>query len=227
MMLLSVSDSLQVVNSTTDWMQGWGAIVQAIGAIGAIVVIIWGFTQFNKDSRDKQKQIDGLTTLAKESKEQTKHLLSQVDEMIKGNKLQTEYVRLFLRIVEISDKKRKQEIKPCFDSLSMRQRENGFQIELRFIGQSATLLKTESIEDENLIPSFIDKYIDNKVSKGNLIHIQIFDNTKNLTSDLLNKYLQIKIVFKDIDGNEYFQLIEGTYSGRMNLHEPIEIPVLI
>jgi hypothetical protein len=87
MILLSVSDSVQVVNSTTDWMQGYGAIIQAIGAIFTIVVIIWGFTQLNKDSRDKQKQINSLTTLAEESVLQTKHLSSQVDEMIKGNEL--------------------------------------------------------------------------------------------------------------------------------------------
>jgi hypothetical protein len=223
MILLSVQDSIQFVSKTTDWMQGWGAIVQAIGAIFAIGVIIWGFSQLNKDSKDKQKQIDSLTDLAKEAKEQTKHFSLQVDEMIKGNKLQTEYVRLFQRNVELSDKKRKQEIKPYFhENISTSHDNNDVKMSLIFMGQPAKIIKVESVEDENIIPSFICDNIDNIVIKGHTVIINIHDKISVLNFDD-KKLLKIKIVFKDIDGNEYFQLIEGTYLSGMKIHEPIEI----
>ncbi len=64
MMLLQVIEFLVLGSSITDW-------IQALGAIIAIIAVIKGFSQLNKDSKDKQKQIDSLTTLAKESALQT------------------------------------------------------------------------------------------------------------------------------------------------------------
>ena len=80
MIIFSVSDSIQVVNGTTDWMQGWGAIIQGVGALVAIFASIWGFKQLNKDSKEKQKQIDSLTTLSEESKTANSLFKSQIDE---------------------------------------------------------------------------------------------------------------------------------------------------
>jgi len=56
MILLQLNEYLILGSSITDWLQ-------AVGAIFAIVAIIWGFSQLNKDSKDKQRQIDSLSAL--------------------------------------------------------------------------------------------------------------------------------------------------------------------
>ncbi len=79
-------------STITDW-------IQAIGAIIAIIGVFVGFYKLYIDGKNKQNQINVLTDLAKESKEQTIHLSAQVDQMIEGNKLQTKYLSLFERTV--------------------------------------------------------------------------------------------------------------------------------
>jgi uncharacterized protein YfcZ (UPF0381/DUF406 family) len=207
------------VGSTTDWIQAVAAIIASIGAVVGYILLI-------KDGKEKQSQINVLTDLAKEAKEQTNHLASQVDQMNEGNKLQTEYVRLFQRNVEINDKKRKNEIKPYFVFNAMEHRDYGVNMILVLLGQPAKLIGSESIEDDNIIPSLSDNYLDNKVIKGNIVNLKIQDKTRAVNFDDY-KLLKIKIVFEDTDSNKYFQIIEGTYSGGIEIHEPIEIPVQI
>lgn len=81
----------------TEWTQAFGSLI-------AIIAAIVGFIKLFRESKDQQSQIHSLSILAKESKEHTLHLSSQVDQMIQGNKLQLEYISLFQNYVSTNIK---------------------------------------------------------------------------------------------------------------------------
>lgn len=202
MILLSVQDSLQFVSKTTDWMQGWGSVVQAAGALGAIVVIIWGFTQFNKDSRDKQKQINSLTALADESKTANELLKSQLDEDKRRRKLLIcpKFVVVFNKDESMRDGKFKL------------QNKGG---EARNIG----ITNLPNIKYKVHIGS-------SDLQRNELVELSTYVNQGVLTTS--KNEVDAQICFSDIDDNFYCQHLTGRYlfdfssSKVFNLDKPTE-----
>lgn len=239
MILLEANQSLLFGGiPLTDWLQ-------AIGAIVAIVGVIVGFYQLFKDSKEKQSQIDTLTALAKESKEQTIHLASQVDQMIEGNNLQSRYISLYKitvstneELLKIQQEKnnldkqlRKHEIRPNFHIAILsnfyvynlgesRPEIDNIKLGFQNIGENCTLLEYVELERNSQkidLLNFLNK--EYPKNKGFIIEFKWF-HLNNNKSDL---FIHFKLIYEDIDRNKYFQIYEGSYNGDFKISKPIEI----
>lgn len=215
------------VSSYTDWIQAVAAIIASIGAVvGFILLII--------DSKEKQSQINVLTNLATESKEQTIHLASQVDQMIKGNKLQNDFVSLFQRYVLSNDKsldtqirfqllerkKRKQDIQPIFSISSQSFNYGIFELVLMNDGKQANNVDVINDSEDSVMPSITTKPQDGIVNFKHGLRIVISDNPVPIDTV---QNIQIKIIFTNDDKNKYFQIIDGCYNDKLIIHPPEEI----
>ena len=238
MTLLQVNEFLIWGSSITDWLQ-------AIGAIVAIIAVIVGFYQLFKESKEKQSQINVLTDLAKESKEQTIHLASQVDQMIEGNKLQTKYISLYQITVSTNEESlkiqqeknnldkqlRKNEIRPNFRIAilpnfdvyflgeSSTEKDN-IRLGFQNIGENATLLGYFELEDnsQNIDAlNYLNK--DYPQNKGFEMNFKWF----YLKKPKSHLFIHFKLIYEDIDNNKYFQIFEGSYNGDFKISKPEEI----
>ena len=230
MILLEANQSLLFGGiPLTDWLQ-------AIGAIIAIIAAIVGFIQLYKDSKEKQSQINTLTKLANESALQTNHLSSQVDEMIKGNTLLTENVNLIQRTVSIKEEslniqhekneldkqQRKNEIKPVFTIIQHNLNDNRIILNLQVERGIAKFIKVEEQQVEKIHIIAECNHLDNLIPQKQVMELQIKSNpTIHLEINKIN--LNVRLFYKDINDNLYYQEIEGVYDNGLNIHEPIEI----
>jgi len=230
MILLEANQSLLFGGiPLTDWLQ-------AIGALVAIVGVIWGWIQFRKDSKEKQTQIDILTVLAAESKKQTIHLSSHVDEMIKGNTLLTENVNLIQRTVSINEEslniqhekneldkqQRKNEIKPVFTIIQYNLNDNIIILNLQVERGIAKFVKVIGQQVEKINVTAECNHLDNSIPQKQVMELQIKSNpTIHIEINKIN--LNVRLFYEDINDNLYYQEIEGVYDNGLNIHEPIEI----
>jgi len=229
MILLEANQSLLFGGiPLTDW-------IEAIGAIAAIVGVIVVFYQLFKDSKDKQSQIDVLTGLAKESKEQTNHLSSQVDQMIEGNKLQTEYISLFQKSVSFSEqsiqlteeqkkldeKRNKLAIRPFFTLGEVNITQYFVSLLVTNCGETTTLIDYEELEN-NAMKSDINKDLNKGIPKNKSILLNLSHFPPEKIKDECS--INLKIIYEDIQGNKYYQIIEGKYYGPFNIQKQVEIP---
>jgi len=120
-----MNEYLILGSSIPDWLQ-------AIGALVAIIAVIWGWFQFRWDSKEKQNQIDTLTALAKETALQTK-------EMIESNRIQSDHLKKYeehFEIIKSSNQREAEkreseiklkilEVKPKFKLVNFEEFENG------------------------------------------------------------------------------------------------------
>lgn len=191
-------------SSTTDW-------IQAVGAIIAIVGVIWNFRQLIKDSKEKQSQIDKLGKLAKQSKKANELLKSQITE---------------------DKRRRKVSIKPKLKlSFSTERSLNKKHYTLQNIGGGeAQNIVIDRLTNSN-IKTWIDKHTFlNHLQKDNTVSIT-FEPKKDIENSptMDNFEVNTKIFFKDVDGNMYSQLICGCHkednftSRYLELTEPFEI----
>jgi hypothetical protein len=228
MILLQVTSIIPCSESTTtDW-------IQAIGAIVAIIGVFYGFYQFYKDSKEKQSQIDTLTVLATESKEQTIHLASQVDQMIEGNKLQTEYISLFQKSVSFSEqsiqlteeqkkldeKRNKLAIRPFFTLGEVNITQYFVSLPVTNYGETTTLIGYEKLEN-NSMESDINKDLNKGIPKNKSILLNLSPSPPEKIKDECS--INLKIIYEDSQGNKYYQIIEGKYYGPFNIQKQVEI----
>ena len=227
MILLQVNEYLIKGSSVPDWLQ-------AIGAIIAIVGVIWGWIQFRKDSKVKQTQIDTLTVLATESKEQTIHLASQVDQMIEGNKLQTEYISLFQKYVSFSkqsiqlteeqkklnEKRNKLTIRPFFTLGEVTRNEHFITLPVINYGETTTIIDYLEL-DNNSMKSDIVNGLNKGFPKNTALILSLSHFPPERKKDECS--INIKIIYEDIQGNKYSQIIEGKYYGPFNIQKQVEI----
>lgn len=222
----------------TDWIQTFGSFI-------AVIAVIVGFYQLFKDSKEKQNQIDTLTSLAKESKEQTIHLASQVDQMIVGNNLQTRYISLFQITVSTNEESlkiqqeknnldkqlRKNEIRPNFNIATLSNFnvyylgesphvKDNIRLGFQNIGENATLLEYIELEG-NSQNIDISNYLNKEYPKMDRFEIDFkWFYLKKPKSDLL---IHFKLIYEDIDKNKYFQIFEGSYNGDFKISKPVEV----
>lgn len=227
MIILQVNEYLIWGSSIPDWLQ-------AIGAIVAIGGVIWGFFKFLKDSKEKQIQIDSLTILVRETKKQTNHISAQVDQMIEGNRLQTEYISLFQKYVSFSEqsvtfqeeekalkeKRKKLETRPNFIIGGIIKDEVLFHFPLENIGEKAKHINCIGFDD-NSMKFDITQFMNRDILKDNGFWLFLRPISQDL--QISECLIHLKITFEDILENKYFQILEGKYSGPINISKPVEI----
>ena len=227
MMLLDANKNLEFGGITiTDW-------IQAIGALIAIIAAIIGFIQLLIKDKDKQKQIDSLKLLAQQSVNQSEQLSAQVDQMIEGNRLQTEYIRLFEKSITISETdfelmekqrklgedRRKFEIRPRFEFYGMTKTPERIQLDLINKGAIAKIIASENLEG-NSLSNTINKLIDKEISKNEKLTMKFLPLSGFITDEC---YVKVKIVYEDIDKNKYYQIIEGRGDLVLKIEKQVEI----
>ncbi|MBN4051389.1 hypothetical protein JYU16_01095 [bacterium AH-315-M05] len=227
MILLQADSSLTFGGiPITDWIQAVGALVAVIGAFWAFI------TLFLKD-KDKQKQIDSLTSMALESRNQTEQLIEQSRHMERSNNLFAEQINILQKSYdlnkvnkkdikerkEIENKIRKNDILPRFIRHGGHGSPEIANIPLMNMGDRAKIIGYEDIENFNTrctVNNLKGQYFENK----NILNLTIVPNEKvNNLNDI--KY-NLKMIFEDKDGNKYYQRIHGT-GINMNIEIPEEI----
>lgn len=207
--------------------------VMAIGAIVAIIASIIGFRQLYRDNKNKENQINSLTALAQESKNQTEHLSSQVDQMIQGNKLQTEYISLFQRYVATNEKsleyqselkilemkKRKKEIMPKLSFSFSNQNPQLMKVSFTNRGGIAKITSCEKLQ-RNSMNSNLDFFKNREILNNEIIEIEFTPAPFGLATNQCS--IEQKIITEDVDGNQYYQIIENS-KGNISIGKPEEI----
>jgi len=207
----------------TDWLQ-------AIGAIIAIIAVIYGWSQLRKDSKEKQTQIDTLTALAKETALQTQ-------EMIEGNRLQIEHLKKYeehieiikssnqreaekreseiqLRISEVKPKFNLEETKKYLDGKYFELSSNmtfvveGFKFTFKNLGEKAKIIDVEEMGLNSFIIN-INPNFGEEIEKMKTFTIVLKPDSSTFSMEDCN--LKFKLTYEDILGNVYFQIITGTY----------------
>lgn len=227
MILIAKVDWLNPLGiSITDWIQALAAFFAVLGAIYAFIKL------FRKD-KEKQMQIDSLTTLAGESENQTSQIANQVEQMIESNRLQTEYLKLFQESIsidkdasnldqerkELEDKRRKIAIKPRFEFSTSLKTLEYFKLNLINKGEKAIIKEFIELE-RNSVKHNIKQWIDKEVNRNE--RVDILFNPKPIGLSINECFVDVQIVYEDIDGGKYYQLISGPGS-RVKINPPVEM----
>lgn len=179
----------------TDW-------IQAVGAVIAIIAGIWGFISLFKKDEDKQRQIDSLTKLAEESKNQTEQMINQI-------KLMREQTDLMKKSGDREDLERKNTIKPNFVYGGGGSESNGFIHRLRNDGKDKALVTDlVTIKNTNLDNIRLDSRLPNYINQGKEVGLVLLYRIPHNQTDF-----QCEIHFEDLDHNKYKQLISSKMGG--------------
>ena len=214
-------------SSITDWLQAFGSLI-------AICAAIYAFTQLNNDNKEKQSQINSLVNLAKQSSKQTGHLSEQVDQMIEANKIQSNYVMAFEKLVLTTEqnyqlKKDKEESESIFKKKALKPKlvlADSRLIEAiiectivntcgKAIFQSLKQLEGSGFQCSN-VPISGFEILQQRRFTLNFTRIELALN--------ISKGLEHRIYYSDALGNEYYQDFEGSGKTTFKLTEPKEIP---
>lgn len=186
-------------------------IFEAIGVVGSLIAIIVSLIKLFRKDRDRQKQIDSLTTIAKESKVQTDIFPGQLKILTENNALYSKDLEISEKIRELNKQMRKSNIKPDFDRLpSKLGKLNKEQIFINK-GGLATIIEIVPGSNNEVRILATETYKNKTIKKGEKWSIKFatsdkcHDKIKTCNADL-------KILLKDEDGNKY----EFTIYGRVN-----------
>lgn len=195
--------------SITDW-------IQALGALIAVIAGIYAFFKLFTRDKDKEKQIQSLTEIAKQSAMQTQQLFSQAGHMEESNRLFREQIEVLKERTlaqkseqELAEKEkeivkriRKNDIKPIFYQENGIGAFNWLKIEIANKGGQCKLLKVDMIEGGELLA--IDKRINDTIlSNGDVITLLF--NSLNNSMNANNFVYTFDLKFENIDGNRYSQ----------------------
>lgn len=210
----------------TDWIQAFGAIIAIVGAIYAFVKL------FIKD-KEKQLQIDSLTKIAEENENQSIYLASQVEQMIESNKIQTEYLKLFQESaiankdtaeiekerIELEKKQRKISIKPQLKfSHGTKTPEYNKMTLINKGGDKAKIIEFKELE-RNSVNHNIKDWIEHEIGKNQPLNFIFKPKPFGVMIDQC--FADIEVIFEDIDGNKYYQLIDGP-GNKIKVNPPLE-----
>ncbi len=227
MILVEVNENLLFGGiSITDWIQAFGALI-------AVIAAILGFVHLSRRNDESERQINSLTTLAKQSEVQSEIFTAQVDQMIEGNKLQTEYLEILQKSLLINqkdskineeqrlldEKRRKFEIRPKIVYTGAGGGPHAMNYNFKNMGGIAKIIKIEKMEGNNCIIKY-DKLIGRELQKNARFDIA-FESPAGM--HLSNCKVNFKLTISDIENNKYDQTIEGNPRGKIKVIEPIEI----
>lgn len=205
-------------------------LIQAIGALIAIIAAIYSFIKLFKKDEDKQKQIDSLVKLAQESSNQTRQLIEQTNHMQKLNNLYEEQLVILRKSSEITissheDSAKEREIQnkirkiknaPKFVYQDAGGNRNLVSITFTNQGERAEIISiNHSMPNMSLILKGNKKIVSNKESF-------IIDVKSLIGGDLFSINLSFSIVYKDIEGNSFEQVVTGIFTS-IKLADPKEI----
>lgn len=178
----------------TDW-------IQAVGAIIAIIAGIWGFISLFKKDEDKQRQIDSLTKLAEESKNQTQQMIEQI-------RLMREQTELMKKSGDREDLERKNNIKPSFVYGGGQGDSNGFLHHLRNDGNDKALVTSLVPINSNIDHANLDSRLPIFINPGKQIDLILRYKIIHNQTDF-----KFELHFEDVDHNKYKQIISSKSGG--------------
>jgi len=225
-MLSEVNEYLLFGNiPITEWIQAFGALI-------AIIAAIVGFLHLSQRNNETQSQINSLTNLATQSEIQSEQLTAQVEQMIEGNKIQTEYLEILQKSLLINQldseakekqrlldkKRRKFEIRPKIIYAGAAGGPRAMNYTFKNMGGFAKIKNFEKLKENTC-----------RVKLGNLVGKELQKNVRfelgfesPTDSHLSNFNVSIKLTYSDIEENEYSQIIEGNARGTIKVTEPVE-----
>jgi hypothetical protein len=198
----------------TDWIQAIGALVAIIGALIA-------FLKLFKRDLDKQKQIDSLYKMAEQSEIQANQLINLAEYINKSNSLLSQQVSLIQEIlissekdnektqerIEVENKLRKNQNLPRFEFLHGSGNLESFVLDFENKGKIGKIKGIESLEDNKISNVNLLNAVDSNIDENGRLRIRIMPNSEIKTPQSAN--INFRILFSDIEGNDYYQLVSG------------------
>ena len=195
--------------SITDW-------IQALGALVAVFAGIYAFISLFRRDEDREKQIESLTEVAKQTTMQTQQLSAQSGHMEESNRLFREQIEILKeRLIlqkndqeqkekekEIDKRIRKNDIKPLFYQENGHGTNSYIKIELKNKGGQAKLIRVDMIEGANLV-KIDERIFNNVISKGEntTLTFRSLDESRNAN----NFEFMFDLIFENNDGDKYSQ----------------------
>lgn len=199
--------------------------IQAIGTGVAIIIGVIGFIQLKGQIKDGKRQINSLETFAEQSKKQTEQLALHLEQMKESNRIKAEELKhseeqlnQTRKVTQLSEEKRESEkkqrileIKPQFEQRGLQRDPDNITIPIINIGETARIISTEKLVN-NSMSSTLENYVGKEIIKDGKITLIITAPQHGLNPS--NCDIAQKINYEDIDGNKYYQIIEG--KGNLN-----------
>jgi len=214
----------------TDW-------IQAIGVLLGIPVGVWSIISLFRKDKEKEKQLESLSSIATSQNEAVKMLSEQVEQLtIQSNHFQYQgslmneandltkqqlamqydfYVHgkeVESKKLELEKNKRIAEIKPYFISNLSHSSPEMFKLYLENKGGDAKNIRILNIETKFVWFHPIPK--DFSVGKIDVFNISGGPNPENTYFNGNNVTFEINLEFEDIDGNSYYQNIKRLQTGK-------------
>jgi predicted proteasome-type protease len=161
---------------TTDWIQAFGILI-------SIPVATWGIVSLFRKDKNRQKEIESLTSLAQNQAVMIEKIAEQI---------------------EIEKKKHLYEIRPLFDA-TFKILGRDYDIHIEFINKEkrAILKEIRQIRQHDKIfsiPENINKFIDT----GGKIQLKVTGSENEASALFFSGY----ILYQDTEGNNYYQIFD-------------------
>jgi hypothetical protein len=217
-------------STITDW-------IQAIGVLLGIPVGVWSIISLFRKDKEKEKQLESLSSIATSQNEAVKMLSEQVEQLtIQSNHFQYQgslmkdandltkqqlamqydfYVHgkeVEHKKLEWEKNKRIAEIKPYFIFNLSHSSPEMFKLNLENKGGDAKNIRIQNIETKFVWFDPIPK--DFSVGKIDVFNISGRPNPENTYFNGNNVTFEINLEFEDIDGNSYYQNIKRLQTGK-------------
>lgn len=225
--------------SITDW-------IQAIGVLLAVPATIWGIFKLFKKNKEHDQTIGALEQIVKEQNDVVKQLKEHVHYMDKqsehhqylaslmldSNKLLEKQFELQTNAfyhnkdiekqkIEIERQKRMYAIKPYF--ITHTSGSDGSSVFLNLINNGADALNVgmKVVKAENIYFNSLNTNL--RIEKDNRIEIKGRVSAHDVSTNVRHAAFTIKLIFSDVDQNEYYQLIDREKTGRYIVNDPIAV----
>lgn len=195
--------------SITDWIQAFGALV-------AIIASIFAFIKLFIRDKEKERQIENLSEIAKQSQLQTQQLFSHSIHMNEANILLREQIEIFKERLglekvnkeqrekekEIEKRIRKNDIQPIFYQTNGHGTNEHLKIELTNKGGQGKIVRISIIEGSDKVRA--DEKINDKViGRGEGFTLIIRSLNQNINANNIN--YSFDLTFENVDKDQYSQ----------------------
>lgn len=226
-------------SSITDW-------IQAMGMLLGVPATIWGVFKLFKKNKEHEQTISALEQIVKEQNDVVKQLKEHVHYMDKqsehhkylaslmldSNKLLEKQFELQTdalfhnkdveqQKIDIEKQKRINAIKPHFITDTSGSGVNDFFFNLINKGADALNVRMEVVKAENINCNSLSPNL--RIEKGNIVEIKGRISAQAQHLNGRNAPFTIKLIFSDIDQNDYYQLINREKTGRYMVSEPVAV----
>lgn len=225
--------------SITEW-------IQAIGVLLAIPATVWGVFKLFKKNKEHEQTINALEQIVKEQNDVVKQLKEHVHYMDKQSEHHQYLASLMLNSnkllekqfelqtdalfhnkdvekqkIDIEKQKRINAIKPHFITDTSGSGMNDFFINLINRGGDALNVRIKDVKAEFINFSSLSSNL--RVEKANIVEIKGRVSAQDGSINPKSVSFTIKLIFSDVDKNEYYQLINREKTGRYIVSEPIAV----